>query len=546
MLKKYGTVLGLATIFTFLIILPAQAYNLRFENFFDKFSPWSGQVLGEKVESESVAPSVEPSIQPVVPMEPAQPLPPLEPVKPEQPDQPYPGDQPMKPEQPDQPNPGDQPMPPQQPDQSGQNMQPNQPGQPEQNMQPMQNNAQRLKDMQRNLKPLQNTLNNFDRLLKQGSVFSAELQAKIDEAKTLSAKIAAATSAEEISNEDMDSLRELMNTLEEERQGLQRLKEFRNGIKMSENGVKSFEKQIVKLTAQKIAIPAEVSENLAKIKQLIETVKNAKSWAEMQESGVENLGDLMEALNESRGQLEMLARWPQTLKQVDRQIVNLDRQSKKLKTTVDRLLKKNIDLTETYAEFTALLEKFKAVRADAVASVAAGESQDAFDALQNEFFDQMDEVNQPAQIIQTMSNLGTFTSSFKRNMAQAKAAINKLKKSKIDVSAAEDIYAQMQAKGAELTALIKTKPIDQEAVLSGLDEISGLQADFSNTMSDLSGDDGADMPWEQGKSQFQEVKLAPNFNDSYLPMMKQTETKQAQTCNVDGVEMPGDCSQYKK
>ena len=78
-----------------------------------------------------------------------------------------------------------------------------------------------------------------------------------------------------------------------------------------------------------------MSENLGKVKAIIADIKAGK----MENAG--DIFDLMRDLNENRGQMEMLARWPQTVKEMDRQVKNLERELKKRsKLSVDRLNKK--------------------------------------------------------------------------------------------------------------------------------------------------------------------------------------------------------------
>ena len=402
--------------------------------------------------------------------------------------------------------------------------------------------VQRLKDIQRGLKPLKNSIASFEKMMAKGNTLSEVLKVKISLAKELVIKIEAAKTGDEISNDEMDNLREFMNDLQEEQQSMQRLAEFRNNIKNTERGVKNFETQLARLKKQKLVIPTDVTENLNKIKQLIVAVKTAVSWDEMQAAGVEDMGDLMDTLNESRNNLEMIARWPQTLKQMDKEISNLNKQVKKDKTIVDRLLKKEIDLTENYNKFVEMVGKLKTVRDGANALIVAGDFEGAFTMAEDDFFGQLEETYQNAKVIQTMSNLGAFTSSFKSELNKAKQTIAQLKKKKIDITELQAIYDESKIKGNETIALIKVKPVDEEAVITAMEEMGNLRVDFGNKVSELQGEEVADMPWEQGAQQFKQVQMTPKF-DQYFPQQTQsTQGKTSgQTCNVNGIEIPGSC-----
>ena len=555
MFKKYylGGLLVIGILLAGVVVfsMPERVTDLRFTSFFDKFAPIE-KVNAEENNNETISPLI-----------PSQPIPVVQPIEQAQPLQPINNDGVAVNNPPpatcrvngvDMPGDCAQ-YPPPSDNASGGSVAPPMPVQPNnQAMQPGPNEeqmakqqAERLKDMQRSIKPLKNSLATFEKLMAKGNTLSDALKVKITQAKEIVAKIENAKSAEEISNDDMDNLRELMNNLEEERQSMQRLTEFRRNISNTERGVKNFESQLTRLQKQKIVVPADVTENLNKIKQLISVVKIAKSWEEMQTAGVEDMGDLMDTLNESRNNLEMLARWPQTLKQMNKEVVNLDRQVKKDKGIVDRLLKKGIDLTENYNKFVEMVNKIKVVRDEANSKMAAGDSENAFNLVQDDFFGQLEETYQNAKVIEIMNNLGAFTSSFKSELNKAKQQINQLGKKKIDVTELQAIYNETKIKGDETMVLVKTKPIDEEAVITAMEEMQNLRVDFGEKVSELQGEDAVDMPWEQGNQQFKAVQMTSDFNQYFSqPQQPINGGASKPTCNVGGIEMQGSCDQYQQ
>jgi len=373
-----------------------------------------------------------------------------------------------------------------------------------------------IKQMKSNLKQLETVMKNAE---KKGTTISQEAKDKLAEAKGFIAKIESAESPEELEDVGMETLQEDMNFLEEYRRDVieaaQRLADVKKGIKGMEQNVKMFDKQVAKLAKQKITIPTEITENLTKLKTIISTVKNAKTWEEIEESGFEDMPDLMQTIDENRQQLEMLARWPQTLKQLNKELANLDRQLKKSKTTVNKLKKKDIDLTTQYDQFAAAIAKLKSVRDEAAAKIKEGDSEGAFDLLETDFFGQMEDTWQYQKVIDMMSNLGQFTSTFKKDLAQVQKQINTLKKKKIDITELQDLYNQMKAKGDEIVAVIKSKEIDEDTMTVMFDEMENLRQDFVDKVSELTGGE-EDMPWEQGKDQFQKIEMSSNVS-KYIP-----------------------------
>ncbi|MBI5230519.1 MAG: hypothetical protein HY981_04455 [Candidatus Magasanikbacteria bacterium] len=284
----------------------------------------------------------------------------------------------------------------------------------------------------------------------------------------------------------------------------QQLAQMKKGMKGMEQGINMFDKQITKLTKQGIVVPTECSDNLTKVKTVIAAVKTAETFEAVQEAGIEDLQEAMQSLDGCRQQLEMLARWPQTIKQLNSEIKRLESALKRDKSIVAKLSKQGIDLSDEYNAFETAISGLKAVRDEADSKIKSGDSEGAFSALEDRFFGAMQDVWQNDRIIQTMSNLGRFTSDFKRGIADAQRTIKSLKRSKVDTSALEDVLAQSQAKGQEIFALLKTKPLDEEAVMSALQELEDLRQQFDAARQELSGAQES-RPWEQGPQQFKQI-----------------------------------------
>ncbi len=230
----------------------------------------------------------------------------------------------------------------------------------------------------------------------------------------------------------------------------QQLDQMKRGMRGAEQGLNQFDKQITKLTKQGIVIPADCAENLSKVKTIIAAVKSAQSFEDVQSAGIEDMQDSMQALNDCRQQLEVLARWPQTLKQVNSEIKKLDSALKRDSSIVTKLSKQGIDLSQEYSAFETAVTQLKTVRDDADSKIKSGDSEGAFSDLEDGFFGSMQDVWEKDRIIQTMSNLGRFNSDFKRGIADAERTIKTLKRQKVDTSSLEDILAQSKTKGEEV------------------------------------------------------------------------------------------------
>lgn len=393
-----------------------------------------------------------------------------------------------------------------------------------------QQQARQLQDIKRGGRQQERDLKQFEAIMqsmeKKGMPVSQDIKDKVTRAKQILEKINAANSMEEMAattynaetgENQLEELQEIMQSLEETRrevfEGAQRLQDIKRNVKGAEAGIKMFEKQIAKLAKQKITVPQEIQENISKAKAIIDMIKNAKLWSEVGgDEGMQSFGEVIQSLDENRQQLEMLARWPQTLKEMNGQLTKLKNELKRSKSIVLRLAKKDVDLSGVYATFEAAVERLKSVRDGAVAKIAAGNAEEAFDLVENDFFGQTDDVWQNSKVIQTMNNLGRFSSEFKKGIAMAQKQVKNLKKQGKDVSELEGLLEQSKAKGGEVLAMMKKGgDIDEETIMGMLEELEDLRQLFEIKMSEITGQD-EEMPWEQGPQQFKRIETNINFD----------------------------------
>ena len=382
-----------------------------------------------------------------------------------------------------------------------------------------------IKDIQRGAKQMEGPVNRFDQQLlqaeKSGGVVSPEMKEKVSQARELITKIKSSTTAEEIGDDSVGQLQEIVSDLDQNGrevfEKIQRLNNVKRDIKNLKRNVANFDKQISKLTKQNITVPQDTADNIAKLKTIVSAVENAKTWDEVESAGLEDMGDLMQNLGDSQQNLEKLARWPQTLKQMDRELKNFNIQIKKSKITVDRLTKKGIDLTENLANFSAEVDKLKSVRDEANSKIQSGDSEGAFDLVENDFFNRMDDVRENQQIIDTMTNLGRFGSDFKNGLNGLKREIADLNKKGEDTGDIQSFYDETKQKGDEILALMKAKPIDTDAIISALEELKNSRQQGMEIVEKMGG--GEPMPWEKGQQQFQQLHM-PSTMSQYVSQNK--------------------------
>ncbi|MBI4262701.1 hypothetical protein HY624_04210 [Candidatus Uhrbacteria bacterium] len=385
------------------------------------------------------------------------------------------------------------------------------------------NDARMVTEQQRNLKREAKELKN---MLQFGGPKKSEAVKKILAEKQAEIKALQDEAAKEgITMDELQAVREkiqafrdtwqdTMQTLQEEMQNAEQLGRMQREVKNLERGVKEFKKRLAILTKQKIAIPQAISDAIAKVENIVATIKTAKTWAEVEAVGGEDMWGAFQELEEHRQQLEMLSRWPQTLKQLNSQLKNLDRELKRSKTIVDRLAKKEMDLSRAYDEFKAAVDELKAARDRAGAAVAVGNAEEAFDTLENDVFGRMEEVWGFSRRIQTMENLGRFKSQSQQGIADAQRQINNLKRKKIDTSELEDLVSQAKEKRAEVLALLNDKDVEPEDIFSAMQEMDEIRQQFEGQVSELTGQ-GEKMPWEEGPQQFNSIQAPKGWEGMF-------------------------------
>lgn len=368
------------------------------------------------------------------------------------------------------------------------------------------------KDMERNLSRLSNA---FKKAEKSGTVMPQEIKDKFAQANEIMNSLKTAQTAEEMQNIDMQGLGDLMRELDESREVLidqaQRLKDMKRGLKDITRELGKFEKQVEKMKKQKTVIPEELPAVFNKIRSTVAAIQNAKTYEDAVAAGIEDMRELWEALDENRQKLEMLSRWPQTLKEVDKQLKQISAELRKAKKTADMATKNGIDLSELYIEFEDSVNKLKSAKAAALEKMSEADGEGAFEIIENDFFNQMEDVWASQRVISTLSNLGRFKSDFKKGLSESHRLMAKLKSKKIDVAELEKLLVYATAKGNEIEKLLKTKPVDLDKIIDLLNEAEILRQEFYENASELSGDEAL-MPWENGPVLFKTPELPDSVN----------------------------------
>lgn len=345
--------------------------------------------------------------------------------------------------------------------------------------------------MERALKQFENQ---FAKLQKSGLQLSDTTQQNLISIRTDIEKIKSAQTVSDLEGVDQDAVQEKLSSLGDEIGGYSQMLGLKKMLASMNRGVVSFEKQLVKFNRQGLTIPATVTDDFTKLKDGLKIINDAKNPDDLKDVNPDELGDLMTKVNESRPQLEMLSKWPRILKQANQQITSFKKQLTKTKALVDKLSAQGVDVSADYATFESDVTALQTARDEADALIKAGQSEEAFTKMEDEFFNKLDNAGEHQRIIQNMANLSRFVPEFKKGMALAKTQITKLNKKKVNTTELQSIYNQALAKGNEIVAMIKAKSTDDEAMVALMDEMESLKQQFQDKADELAG--GKVMPWD--------------------------------------------------
>lgn len=292
------------------------------------------------------------------------------------------------------------------------------------------------------------------------------------------------------------------------------LKDIKRGLTQMSRGLAPMNNQIVKIEKQGATVPQELKDTITKVTNLLIVVKSATTMDEILAAGFEDLQDWMQIINDGRQTLEMTARWGQTQKQVASQL-------KKLQKVLDRdralVAKSKFDLSGALTAFQAAITELQNSAATAADLAKSGDIEGAYNELQDNFFDKMDDVYQNDQVIQTLLHLSKFDKEFQRQLNQMKKTVANLKRKKIDTTEMESLLGQISDKGGEIKALINVQPFDQDAVEAAMNDLQDLTQQLQGLIEDATGQQ-QEMPWEQGRDQFKQMQVPQSIGNMFTPV----------------------------
>lgn len=260
------------------------------------------------------------------------------------------------------------------------------------------------------------------------------------------------------------------------------LSQMRRGAKGMLKGVAQMEKAIAGSEKAGYPVAESIKEATAKAKVAAATIETTNSIEEAL-AAIDDFNAFVDVLDANIEPLSMLANFPRILKQATRTLEKLQKEFDKMKAKAAKV--SDVDLSENINGIQATIDTLTAVYTQSQDLAKAGDAVGAFDKLENEYFEPMQDAYQSVGMLQAALNISKAVRSVDKGIKSAEKVIVKLKKKKIDTAPLQTIVDQAKAKAVELKAFVKVKDFDPDAAVDLLEELNDLRSNFEDKVDEL-------------------------------------------------------------
>ncbi len=328
---------------------------------------------------------------------------------------------------------------------------------------------------------------------------------------------------------------------QEEKMTKQRLEMMKKGLTKFISEIKRAKNKVT-YYKNKTVLPQELTEALAKADEVAAKVKSSADPDELEEV----MGDFQDAAQTIQSwvpRLPQLLEIPRMIKKAETEIARAERT---YKTDSSKIKKAKLEeaLGEALIGFKTAIDEQKTVLSE-LKELAKTQPEEVLDRLPDEIFGSFDNMWENEKTIQMGLNLKQGLKQMASGITQTNQTIKNLKRKKIDTAELETVLGTLKTLLEEAKKLASAKPLDFETVMDKIDEFMENQQDLNDQIQELTGDNGF-MPVMPKQQSFQ-LNLPQGFIMESQPLQQPVQQfgQGQQTCNINGVEMPGKCEDYQ-
>jgi hypothetical protein len=314
------------------------------------------------------------------------------------------------------------------------------------------------------------------------------------------------------------------------------LKEMAKGIgQFEKSAIKEIDKALARAKKAGVSVPQDLLDTILNMKALIAKIKQATTCEEAQ-AAQEELSVLQENMSEWMGKLHFLAEVPKILKQINAEYKRIDKVWTKAKKTAAA---SKVDLSELVAQGQAIFDDLKALFARVISVVQSGdvEQMEELMGTEEEGMAKMDALMEVINTIEAVRNTGKFLQQMNQGLNNLKRIATQLKRQKKDVTELNTCIQTAKGVVEIAKARAKQKPIDIDVLIDGFGEAQDALNGCEEIANELQGREETGMFDQFFTDEMQKSFMGPRGGEG--------GGQGAQTCNVNGVEMPGSCDQYQ-
>lgn len=260
------------------------------------------------------------------------------------------------------------------------------------------------------------------------------------------------------------------------------MKQLERMIKQMDKAAKQVERKLLSKKCG-VEIPKELKEALKKAPDVLKKIKEATSADEIEElvPDIQDIMDSMQQLGQTMGELMGLC---DMLRQADKDVKTIQRSVKRIVGYVAKNPSLGDAVNEAKAIADAMTQTLNTTKELAKTDTAA-----AFEAIQTEFYDRMEEFWNLVAAVDTFRNLTSGLNQASREIKRAEQKIKTHERNKKydaeTIQGLKDILEGIKESYNELKQLSQQKPLDFEAVRDAAQELWNRFTEFENALSDI-------------------------------------------------------------
>lgn len=345
-------------------------------------------------------------------------------------------------------------------------------------------NRYQIKEGERRLKELDR--NKF--------VVPADIRALVTQMKSMHAKAGGIADCQELSNASQEmnqvanDFNDRIRDIEDAMNDARCIKDAQRELKDFERyAIKEPERKIAQAKKQKVAIPSAITDGIAHIKELMAQVRKGTNCNDINDVKNE-MHSFNNDLQDETRKLDFLMQIPQMIKEITREMKDLERQ---WKSTVTKAKSSKADLSEFIAKGQQLFDGMQALFSEFKTIIASGDLeqiQNFSERGESEAQDKEDELREIMNIVEALRNAPRYIQGLERRMKDTRRMVKDMQRNqKIDTSALSACLDNLQPVFDAAKSASKQRPVDPDDLADAFSAMEEGMADCDDISRNLQG-----------------------------------------------------------